>query len=136
MMAKQITVVLSDREYQRAQEVARLRQQDMEELLAEVIKEGLDARAANGEQSDWAEHDPAVEREMAAYIALHPELKEKYFGKYVAIYHGALIDLDDDESALFERINEKYPDEFVWLTRVGPEPIETIVMRSPRLVRD
>ena len=85
---------------------------------------------------DWTEPDPAADREMEAYIALHPLLKEQYFGKHVAIYQGKLIDYDDDPGALFERIDAQYPDEFVWLTQVRPEPIQTIVIRSPRLERE
>jgi hypothetical protein len=85
---------------------------------------------------DWSEPDPAVDREMQAYIAMHPSLKEQYFGKHVAVYQGKLIDFDDDPAALVSRIEAQYPDEFVWITQVGPEPIQTLVFRSPRFVRD
>ncbi len=50
---------------------------------------------------------------MKAYIAMHPMLKERHLGKYVAVYQGELIDHDEDPVALLSRIDEKYPDEFV-----------------------
>jgi hypothetical protein len=77
-----------------------------------------------------------MQREMAAYIALHPELKENFLGKSVAIYQGQLVDVDDDYGELYKRIRSKYPDVFVWLTTVREEPIRTIHMRSPRFVKD
>jgi hypothetical protein len=100
-MATKVTVELPDKVYQRVRRYARLHQQDMEKLLSGVIEEGLDAKEAEAEIVDWTEPDPAVDREMEAYIAMHPALKEKYFGKYVAVYHGELIDYDDDPGALF-----------------------------------
>lgn len=77
-----------------------------------------------------------MEREMAAYIAMHPRLWETYPRQHVAIYHGELVAHDADFGTLYERILEKYQDEFVLLTTVKAEPIETIVVRSPRLVRE
>src|SRR5690606_1718087 len=104
--------------------------------ISALLEQALAAGEVEDEIVDWSEPDPAVDREMEAYIALHPMLKEQYFGKYVAIYHGELIDYDDEPAALLTRIEAQYPDEFVWLTQVGPEPIETLVVRSPRIVRD
>jgi hypothetical protein len=83
---------------------------------------------------DVAEEDAAVEREMQAYIALHPMLKEKYLGQHVAIYDGQLIDVDEDFDALYRRIDVQYPDEFVWLATVEEEAMPTLVFRSPRLL--
>jgi hypothetical protein len=77
--------------------------------------------------------DVAVEREMQAYIALHPQLKDKYLGQHVAIYGGKLIDTDRDYMALYKRIEIRYPREFVWLTTVQEEAMPTLIFRSPRL---
>jgi hypothetical protein len=78
-----------------------------------------------------AEPDTAVERERAAYLRLYPHLKQTHAGKYVAIHNAQLVDYDTDEAALFARIDDKYPDEFVWLTRVNEKPEREIKMRSP-----
>jgi hypothetical protein len=63
-------------------------------------------------------------------------LNAQYAGGYVAIYNGQLVDHDTDYGALFERIDDRYPDTFVWLTRVGDESMGTIRFRSPRFVED
>jgi predicted DNA-binding antitoxin AbrB/MazE fold protein len=81
------------------------------------------------------EIDPAVEREMAAYIAMHPMLLEKYAGQYVAIYGDELIDHDEEMARLLARIEKQHPHEFVWLTKVEPEAIPTYTYRSPRISR-
>jgi hypothetical protein len=135
-VVKQITVHLPDSLYQRTRQFAERHQQEMGDAISALIEEGLAAQNSEDKMLDWTQPDPAVDREMEAYIAMHPTLKQKYFGKHVAIYHGELIDMDDDMAALFARIDAKYPDEFVWLTQVGPEAIETIAVRSPRLLRD
>jgi hypothetical protein len=54
----------------------------------------------------------------------------------VAIYDEKLVDYDTDEAALFARIDDKYLDEFVWLTRVEEAPEREVKLRSPRFVPD
>jgi|694.fasta_scaffold66317_5 hypothetical protein len=76
--------------------------------------------------------EPAAEAEMQAYLTMHPWLKEHYLGKHVAIYHGQLVDMDEDFDALFDRIDQAQPNQFVWISKVDDEPIETFIIRSPR----
>ena len=83
-----------------------------------------------------AEPDSTVERERAAYLRLYPQLQQTHPGHYVAIYGERLVDSDADESALFACIDDKYPDEFVWLTRIETTPEKEIKLRSPRFVPD
>jgi len=134
-MVTKITVDLPESLYQRAQRFARLHQQDMEEAISALIEQGLAAGEAE-ETVDWSEPDPTVDREREAYLALHPKLKEQYLGKYVAIYQGKLLDHDDDPAALSTRIHARHLNGFVLITQVRQEPIRTIVIRSPRIVRD
>ena len=74
----------------------------------------------------------AMDREEAAYLRLHPSLLENYQGQYVAIYGGELIDHDKDQVELYLRVKSSYPDKFVWIAPVCPEPEETYITRSPR----
>lgn len=83
-----------------------------------------------GEMPDFSEPDEALEREKAAYIAMHPMLREKYPGQHVAIHNEELVDHDTDLDALWERIDARYPDEFVWVATVKEEPIETYGLAS------
>lgn len=129
-MAEQITISIPQTLYQRVRELARLREQPVDYVLAEVLEQALPPEI----KPDITDETTAVEREMQAYIALHPLLKEKYLGQHVAIYGGQLIDIDTDYGALYERIDAQYPDEFVWMATVEDEPIPTLVFRSPRLL--
>lgn len=120
----QVTLTIPEALYRRAQQLARSRQRDVAEVITAVLDEGLPA-AAEGDSVDWAEPDEAVDREMAAYIALHPMLKEKYLGQHVAVLGGQLVDHDDDLEALSRRVYAQYGDQFVWITAVREMPIDT-----------
>lgn len=135
-MATKVTVELPDNIYQRAQEFARLHQQKVEEAIPALIEQGLAAGGTEAEIIDRTKPNPVVQRERDAYFKLHPQLKEQYLGKYVAIYQGKMIDHDDEPAALFGRVQKQHPNEFVLVTQVHQEPIRTIVVRSPRIVRD
>jgi hypothetical protein len=130
IMTQYVEVPLSSTTYERVQQWAKLRQQNVGEAIATIVDESL----ADSSFISPAEDDPDVEREMEAYIRLHPQLKEEYKDRYVAIYQGKLIDYDDDYGKLLERIDSRYPDVFVWVTPVEEEPISTIVWRSPRFL--
>ena len=73
----------------------------------------------------FEERQSAMRREEAAYQAMHDELYENYPGQHVAIFQGQLVDRDEDSVALYRRIRQKYPGEFVLMTPVRREPVET-----------
>jgi hypothetical protein len=63
------------------------------------------------------------EREVAAYEAMWPELLKTHKGKWVAIHQGQLVDEDDDDHALLNRIWAKYGyDEPILVTQVLETP--------------
>jgi hypothetical protein len=76
--------------------------------------------------------DNEVEREKAAYFALHQVLWQKYPGQHVAIYNGELVDHDTDGVALSKRVYQRYPDQFVLIRQVEQEPDRVLYFRSPR----
>lgn len=117
----QVTLTIPDNLYQRAQRLAHMRQRDVSEVIADVLDEGLPA-ADDSLAVDWTEPDEAVDREMAAYIAMHPMLKQNYLGKHVAIFAGQLVDHDSDLEALSRRIHARYAGQFVWITLVRETP--------------
>ncbi len=133
-MTQTITVPLSDRSYRRIKRWAEKRDQDVGDAIAEFLAQNLPDEGGLGIPP--AEADPEVAQEKAAYLRLYPELKTQYAGQYVAIHDGQLVDHDTDYGALFERIDDRFPDRFVWLTRVEDEPIGTVTFRSPRVVED
>ena len=109
--------------------MARVRNQPVDDVLVEVLDQAL---PSNEEFLNSAEDD-AVEKEMRAFVEMHPMLKEKYLGQHVAIFDGQLIDVDEDYGTLYKRIDAKYPDQFVWLATITNDPMPTLVFRSPRL---
>jgi hypothetical protein len=139
-MSTQITVKLADSLYERAQRFAELNQQELDEVISSFIEAGLADKEAIGEAEekmvDGTEPAPVLDRELEAYAALHPELKDRYMGKYVAIHHGKLVDIADDLEELAIRTKIKYGDDFVLIKQVRPEIMQTFVMRSPRIARD
>lgn len=130
----EMKIPISDNLYQRAKRLADMRRQEVEDVILDLLDDALPADDVIEELDP--ETEKAMQREMAAYTALHPQLKKKYLGKSVAIYQGKLVDVDDDYGTLYERIRNKYPDQFVWLTTVREEPIGTIYMRSPRFIKE
>ena len=133
-MTQTIKVPLPEDTYERAKQWAKHRQREIGEAIADYLTETLPALTVSFIPPSTV--DPDVEREKTAYIRLFPQLKKQYAGQYVAIYQGQLIDHDADYGVLFERIDENYPDVFVWLTQVEDEPIGTITFRSPLFLED
>ena len=54
------------------------------------------------------EYNTQFECEVEAFEAKREELLKKYEGKFVAFYKGEVIDFDDDKTALFQRVLDKY----------------------------
>jgi len=130
-MPSDITLVISDDLFVRAKQITEVGKEKSADELVDLLEEIL--ASAEPQEIEIHEEDPAVAREMQAYIAMHPLLKKTHFGKHVAIYEGSLIDSDTDYERLTRRIDAQYPNEFVWVSTVEEEPIQTFIFRSPRL---
>jgi len=130
-MAKQVTLELPDLLYARAQELAYQQKQGITEVITDLLNEALIV----GEQTvGETKPDPTVQREVNAYLEMHPRLIRDYLGKYVAIFQGKLVDQDTNFSTLMRRIEVQYPTDFVLVKKVENEPIRTITVRSPRYI--
>lgn len=140
-MLSQVTLRIPGNLFTRAKQLTQVRKEKSKEKSTDELVDLLDQILASAEnceeeikdEEDWAEKDPAFDREMQAYIAMHPLLKKTHFGKHVAIYEGRLIDVDVDYDTLTRRIDAQYPDQFVWVSTVEEYPVKTFVFRSPRL---
>jgi hypothetical protein len=127
------TVKIPQPLYEKAEKLARQRQQKVNELISGVLDETFSFLEGEETFIDLSEPDEAVDREMEAYIAMHPMLWEKYPGQHVAVFGGELVDRDTDLNALYDRIDEHYPNDFVWITTVEADPIATVSTSSFRL---
>jgi len=70
-------------------------------------------------------HGPVItsefEKEKQAFLSQRESLKKEYFGKYVAIYKGEVVDSDTDESALIGRFYAKYGNVPVYIDKITDE---------------
>lgn len=116
--------------YEQATEVAVSTRRGVGEVLQEMFIRSFPPMYDGGEEAD------AMDREVAAYEALHAKLWAKYPDQFVAIYEGQVIDADVDEWQLLARLETSHPDDVVLVRQVKPELPGDIVFRSPRFVFD
>jgi hypothetical protein len=130
-MSEYVSVSIPEALAHRARQLAHIRRRPLDIIIAEVLDEAL---PPGGSVERVDEDEAAIIREMQAYVTLHPGLRESYLGQHVAILDGHLVDHDIDPEALYRRIVSRYPERFVWLTKVEDEPVATLNFRSPRIV--
>lgn len=124
-MDMQVTLTIPQTIYVRAQQVATSSNRQVEAVLSDFTVWGAEQILPVSREAN----DPAVEQEKEAYLRLHPHLLQTYPDQFVAIYGGELVERDTDRTQLMKRIRQKYPNEFVWISQICPEPIREI--RSP-----
>ena len=78
-----------------------------------------------------ARQQAKLDQEIAAYEAIHPELKQKYLGNWVAIHNQKLIDQDADRVALYRRVRIQYGKTTILLRQVQEQPVDEIWWRTP-----
>ncbi len=135
-MTMKVTLNLDETLYERAKLLAQSQRQDIAKALTKWLEETLPAAEEGGiPKTSIQGDDAAIDREMQAYIAMHPRLLQRYRNQYVAIHNGELVDHDKEFDSLLARIDAAYPNQFVWLTKVEEQPIRELTFRSPRLTR-
>lgn len=105
-----------------------------EQMLEAYLRSRHQLKARNDIDTANIEPLDPLDREIMAFQRLHASLLERYPNQYVAIYQGKLVDHDADKLALFERIDEAYPNEFVLMRPVQAQPEREFHFRSPRYI--
>lgn len=131
-MSAELSVTLSRALSARVRQFAQQQQEEVVAVVERLLNEALPESPASADWLDLSEPDAEADAELQAYLTMYPWLQEHYLGKHVAIYQGKLVDVDEDFDALFDRIDQAYPNQFVWISKVGDEPLETFTVRSPR----
>ena len=136
-MENEIVLRLPPPLYQRARALANRRHQKLPEMVLDIFAEALPL-VEEGENPiiDLTEPDEAMDREMLAYIALHPQLRETHLGQYVAVFQGQVVDQDAQLDKLSARVRARYPQETIWITQVQPEAMPIRRFPSMRMVRN
>lgn len=115
-MTTNATVIIPQYLYERVQQIAKRQYRDVNEVASEMLEKGI----SPWENTAWI--TPEREREKEAFHHLHDMLLKKHKGEYIAIYNGQLIDHDTNRTALFKRIEENYPDQYVLIRPVNQTP--------------
>ena len=85
---------------------------------------------------DVPEHEETQwDRDKRAFWEMRESLLPEYQGKYVAVYNGEVVDSDEDDIALAERVYERlgYVPIYCQLVTDGPLPVYRVP--GPRVVR-
>ena len=77
-----------------------------------------------------------MEREVAAFEAMHEKLKEHYLDQFVAIHQGRVMDSDRDEQSLLLRVRKNLANDVVLFRKVQETLPPVLVLRSPRFAED
>jgi len=72
-----------------------------------------------------------IDREIAGYERLYPELQAKYLGQWVAVHNQKLIDCDNDRAALYHRVRAIYNQTPVLIRQVTEAANEDLWIRTP-----
>lgn len=119
-----VNVKLPDDTYRRLKQWADRRRQGVGEAIAELLDDTLPT--INLPFGDILLEDAEFEREKEAYLALYPSLRRDYYSRYIAIHDARLVDHDESLGALVERLEDRFPDRFVWISQIGEEAIPSI----------
>jgi hypothetical protein len=132
-MNVEVNVVLPEPTYDLFHQWAQERRQGIAEAIADYLAENppvfTKARMAATIEPTI---DTAIEREKQAYLRMHKQLWERYADQYFAITGGQVVDHDTDKVALYTRIEQRYPNQFVLMRRVEAAPERTYTFHSLR----
>ncbi len=76
-----------------------------------------------------------IKAEVKVFQAMHAELVKQYWGEYVALHNGQVVDHDPQFEALHGRIRERFGPKPILLRQVTTETERILTMRSPHLER-
>lgn len=76
-----------------------------------------------------------LEMEIEAYREIHPELKQKYLGEWVAFHDKQLVDHDSDHVSLYRRVRQRFGRKVVLIREVEEIPERVLWWRTPIVER-
>jgi len=105
--------------------------------LSDAIIAGGDAGMDIGEQilkeaPDLGTGNEEWEENRRAFWRMHSQLlAQGYEGKWVAVYQGKVVDVDEDETALIERVFRRFGEVPVYIQKVLPTGLPVYRIRRP-----
>ena len=116
------TIVVEPKVLEGLEHEARIQARNVNEIANETLEQYLKARRRK-----------KLLDEVQAYIKLHPRLKKKYLGEWVAIHEHKLLDHDANRAALRQRVRKKYGKTAILIRQVEKQSDPIYIIRSPRL---
>ncbi|HET7089982.1 MAG TPA: DUF5678 domain-containing protein [Anaerolineae bacterium] len=114
------TVVLRDDLHETLKRNARQESRSVDEIVNEAVSLYLRERQR-----------AKLDKEIAAYEAMHAELRQRYLGQWIAVHEQQLVDHDPDGSALYQRIRSRYGKTSVLIRQVREQPSDDAYVRTP-----
>jgi hypothetical protein len=125
-MSTQVLLNVPDSVYNHAENIAAKMQRDVSDLLLDAIVRSFSPFPIDPRRE-------AMNREIAAYKAFHPQLVKSHLDQYVAITNGKLVDSDPDSVALLKRIRQNFPNQVVLRRKVEMSDAPEIRVNHPRI---
>lgn len=127
-MQKELTLSVPEEIYRQIERIAQETQRNVAAVALDTISLAFAPYPVHRDREQ-------MQKEIAAYLVLHPGLVQSHLGHFVAIYQGQMVDADEDPVALHQRISARYPGKVVLSRQVQVEADPVLQMRSPRLER-
>jgi predicted transcriptional regulator len=114
------TVVLRDDLLESLQADADRQKRSIDDLVNEAVAQYLYERQIE-----------QIDAEQGAFEQLYGRLKKTHAGKWVAVHGGEVVDLDDDQARLHQRVRRAYGEATVLITQVRDDQVEELWIRTP-----
>lgn len=124
-MSIQILLDMPDNVYDQVEKIATKMQRDVSELLLDTIVRSFSPFPIDPKRK-------AMNQEIRAYKALHPELVKSHLGQHIAIINGHMVDSDADPIALLQRVRQNFPNQVVLRRKVEKIDAPEIRLRRPQ----
>jgi hypothetical protein len=129
MEEQTVTLTLPVSVLRQVAQVAEETNREIEQVLRSVVTHSFPALYVHPQRA-------AMQQEETVFRRMQKELNNKYPDQFVAIFDGQVIDHDNDEDLLLNRINNHYPTDIVLVRQVTDDLDKVLYVRSPRLLRD
>ncbi len=118
-----LTVTINPNLQTKLEQVAHTTGQTIDEIVDEALTQHLEQLA-----------EQQLDTEIKAFKQMHAHLKAQYFGQFVAIHQGQIVDADADLEPLYLRLQARFGDEEPILIRqVGETPEEIYNFHGTRI---
>ncbi|MBI5349365.1 MAG: hypothetical protein HZB77_08645 [Chloroflexi bacterium] len=114
------TILLRDDLQKTLEQEARLESKTINEIVNEAVENYVRDKQRR-----------KIDKEIAAFEAMHNELKRKYLGEWIAIDHEQLVDHDIDRVKLYKRVRAQFGRKSVLIRQVQEQAVEEIWIRTP-----